>query len=56
MRVSEKFVFVTMTEYEKDLPAVVAFPPQVVQNSLAEVISNAGLKQFHIAETENTRT
>ena len=41
-----------MTEYEKDLPAVVAFPPQVVQNSLAEVISNAGLKQFHIAETE----
>lgn len=44
--------FVTMTEYEKDLPAVVAFPPQVVQSPLAEVISHAGLKQFHIAETE----
>ena len=44
--------FVTMTEYEKDLPATTAFSPQVVQNSLAEAISNAGLKQFHIAETE----
>ncbi len=44
--------FVTMTEYEKELPVTVAFPPTVVQNSLAEVISKAGLTQFHIAETE----
>ncbi len=44
--------FVTMTEYEKDLPVVVAYPPIVVTNSLAEVISKAGLKQLHIAETE----
>ncbi|MBI5254477.1 2,3-bisphosphoglycerate-independent phosphoglycerate mutase [Candidatus Falkowbacteria bacterium] len=44
--------FVTMTEYEKELPAVVAFPPQIVQNPLAEVISRAVLKQLHIAETE----
>jgi 2,3-bisphosphoglycerate-independent phosphoglycerate mutase len=44
--------FVTMTEYEKELPVIVAYPPQVVQNSLAEVISNSELKQFHIAETE----
>lgn len=44
--------FVTMAEYEKELPVTVAFPPQVVSNCLAEVISRAGLKQFHIAETE----
>lgn len=44
--------FVTMTEYEKELPVVVAYPPYVVKNSLAEVVSKAGKKQFHIAETE----
>lgn len=44
--------FVTMTEYEKDLPVEIVFLPQVVKNSLAEVISVAGLQQFHVAETE----
>ncbi|PIY92478.1 MAG: 2,3-bisphosphoglycerate-independent phosphoglycerate mutase [Candidatus Magasanikbacteria bacterium CG_4_9_14_0_2_um_filter_42_11] len=44
--------FVTMTEYEKELPVSVAFPPMVVHNCLAEVLSNAELSQFHIAETE----
>ncbi|MFA6547350.1 MAG: 2,3-bisphosphoglycerate-independent phosphoglycerate mutase [Candidatus Magasanikbacteria bacterium] len=44
--------FVTMTEFEKDLPAVVAYPPIVVHNSLAETVSKAGKKQFHVAETE----
>jgi len=44
--------FVTMTEYEKEIPVTVAYPPSVVHNSLAQVISAAGLKQFHIAETE----
>ncbi|HYE59608.1 MAG TPA: 2,3-bisphosphoglycerate-independent phosphoglycerate mutase [Candidatus Kapabacteria bacterium] len=44
--------FVTMTEYEKEIPVTVAFPPAVVHNCLAEVVSKAGLSQFHIAETE----
>lgn len=44
--------FVTMTEYEKDLPVTVAFRPLVVKNPLAKVISDAGLAQLHIAETE----
>lgn len=44
--------FVTMTEYEKETPVIVAYPPNVVHNCLAEVISNSGLKQLHIAETE----
>lgn len=45
-------MFVTMTEYEKEIPVIVAYPPVVVHNCLAEVLSSAGLKQYHIAETE----
>lgn len=44
--------FVTMTEYEKEIPATVAYQPAIVHNCLAEVLSDNGLKQFHIAETE----
>ncbi len=44
--------FVTMMEYEKDLPVEVAFPPQTVENPIAKIISDADLKQLHIAETE----
>jgi 2,3-bisphosphoglycerate-independent phosphoglycerate mutase len=44
--------FVSMTEYDKNLPAVPAYPPVVIHNSLAEVVSKAGLRQVHIAETE----
>jgi 2,3-bisphosphoglycerate-independent phosphoglycerate mutase len=43
---------VTMTEYEEGLPvSAVAFPPEVV-TSLAELVSDQGWSQFHIAETE----
>ncbi|MFH1078255.1 MAG: 2,3-bisphosphoglycerate-independent phosphoglycerate mutase [Patescibacteria group bacterium] len=48
----EDLLFVTMAEYEKDLPVQVAFPPQFVETCLAKVISDAGLRQLHIAETE----
>ena len=44
--------FVTMTEYERDLPAQVAFPTEDVADTLAEGVSKHGLKQFHVAETE----
>lgn len=44
--------FVTMTEYEKGQPVTVAFPPETIGTCLARVISEAGLKQLHIAETE----
>ncbi|MBI4138791.1 2,3-bisphosphoglycerate-independent phosphoglycerate mutase [Candidatus Uhrbacteria bacterium] len=44
--------FATFTEYEKDLPVQVAYPPQLIDTCLARVISDAGLKQLHIAETE----
>lgn len=44
--------FISMTEYEKDLPLEVAFPPELVEEPLAKIIADAGLKQLHIAETE----
>lgn len=43
---------VTMTEYEKDLPVEVVMSPEAIVHPLAEIISAAGLKQLHIAETE----
>ncbi len=47
--------FVTMTQYEKGLPAVVAFPPEIVPTPLGEVISTANLKQLRMTETEKER-
>ncbi|MFW6182156.1 MAG: 2,3-bisphosphoglycerate-independent phosphoglycerate mutase [Chloroflexota bacterium] len=43
---------VTFTSYEDGLPAEVVFPEQNVEQPLAAVISDAGLTQFHAAETE----
>ncbi len=42
----------TMTEYDPDYPVTVIFPDQEIKKVLAEVISEAGLNQFHAAETE----
>ncbi len=48
--------FVTMTEYQKNLPvSAIAFPPQDVTDSLAEIISKSNLVQAHIAESEKER-
>ena len=44
--------FVTFTEYEKGLPAEVAFPDEPLPGVLAEVVAKAGWPQFHTAETE----
>jgi 2,3-bisphosphoglycerate-independent phosphoglycerate mutase len=42
----------TVTRYEVGLPVTVAFEPHDVECPLARVISDAGLRQFHCAETE----
>jgi 2,3-bisphosphoglycerate-independent phosphoglycerate mutase len=44
--------FVSLTEYAKNLLPHVAYPPQTIKNSLGEYISQLGLKQLRIAETE----
>lgn len=47
-----KIDFVCFTEYEKDFNLPVVFPSEDIKNGLGETISNAGLKQLRIAETE----
>jgi len=42
----------TMTQYDKNFPYPVLFPKDAPINTLAEVISRAGLRQLHTAETE----
>jgi 2,3-bisphosphoglycerate-independent phosphoglycerate mutase len=44
--------YVMMTEYEAGLDAEVAYRADEVDMPLARVISDAGLRQFHTAETE----
>lgn len=44
--------FVCLTEYDATLAAAVAFPKEFPANVLADVLSCAGLRQYHIAETE----
>ena len=45
--------FVTMTQYDKTLEGVlVAYRPQTIENTLGEYVSNKGLNQLRIAETE----
>lgn len=48
----QNLFFVTMCEYEQDLPVHVAFLPMDLKNNLAEIISNKNMTQFHIAESE----
>lgn len=45
-------MYVTMTQYDKNFNLPVAFPPERPKHTLAELISEQGLKQFHTAETE----
>lgn len=45
--------FVTMTEYEKNLPVTkIAYPQIYVENPLGFVLQSAHLKQLHAAESE----
>ncbi|MHB1525215.1 MAG: 2,3-bisphosphoglycerate-independent phosphoglycerate mutase [Candidatus Dormibacteria bacterium] len=43
---------VTFTDFDDLLPVEVAFPKPLVANTLGEVVATAGLRQFHVAETE----
>jgi 2,3-bisphosphoglycerate-independent phosphoglycerate mutase len=51
-RVPADLIYVTMTDYQVDLPSIrVAFPPATVI-PIAQVLAERGVKQLHIAETE----
>jgi len=44
--------FVCLTEYQKQIDAPVAYGPESLKNTLGEYVSNLGLHQLRIAETE----
>lgn len=44
--------FLCMTEYDRKINAPVAFPPKYLVNTLGEILSQEGLLQLRIAETE----
>lgn len=46
------FYFVTMTQYEPHYPVHVAFPPVTYGSTLGQALSEAGLSQYRITETE----
>lgn len=48
----ENLYFATMAEYDPEIPAPYAFTEDRAELPLALVLSQAGLTQFHIAETE----
>ncbi len=50
--VTPKIHYVTLTEYDKTYDCPCVFPPQTLDKILGEVVSEAGLKQLRIAETE----
>jgi 2,3-bisphosphoglycerate-independent phosphoglycerate mutase len=45
-------VYVTLTEYHQDFTYPIAFPPTSITQTLGEVLSEKGLKQLRLAETE----
>lgn len=44
--------FVCLTEYDPTIPAAVAYAKEFPSHVLADVLADAGLSQYHIAETE----
>ncbi len=54
-KIVHNLLFVTMTEYEKELPVVVVYPPQHVTMPFGQVIADAGKRQLRLSETEKER-
>lgn len=56
VKLPKNLFFVTMTEYQKNLPvSAVAFSPEQIVDPIAELISKAGLRQLRMAESEKER-
>jgi 2,3-bisphosphoglycerate-independent phosphoglycerate mutase len=48
----KSLLFVGMNEYEDDLPKITAFPPEDIKLPIGRIISEAGMRQLRIAESE----
>ncbi|RUS22969.1 2,3-bisphosphoglycerate-independent phosphoglycerate mutase [Endogone sp. FLAS-F59071] len=50
--VPKDLLITSMTQYKSDFPFPVAFPPQTMDNVLAEWLAKNDIPQVHVAETE----
>jgi len=44
--------FITLTKYAEDIETPCVFAPRCIENSIGEVLSDAGMRQLRLAETE----
>lgn len=44
--------YVCTAQYDENLTLPIAYPPEVIENTLGDYVSSLGLKQFRVAETE----
>ena len=44
--------YVCTAQYDEALPLPIAYPPEVIENTLGDYVSSLGYKQFRVAETE----
>ena len=44
--------YVCTAQYDESLTLPIAYPPEVIENTLGDLVSAKGLKQFRVAETE----
>ena len=44
--------YVCTAQYDENLTLPIAYPPEVIENTLGDYVSALGLKQFRVAETE----
>ncbi len=44
--------YVCTAQYDESLPLPIAYPPEVIENTLGDFVAAKGLKQFRVAETE----
>ena len=44
--------YVCTAQYDESLPLPIAYPPEVIENTLGDFVSAKGCKQFRVAETE----
>lgn len=55
-KVLENLYFVTMTQFQKNIPVSdIAFPPEEVVSCLTEVLAKKGIMQMHMSESEKER-
>lgn len=55
-KIVQNLFFVTMTQYQKDLPVSgVAYPPQRVSDGLPAIVAAHGMRHMHMAESEKER-